>query len=115
MTSKNNLIKISEDGISWVKSIYFWILVVVLIATNGLQLLLGYTDTQAFKQKIVLQTENHETRIGNLESGYLSNRDILLEIKFNLRNHMAAGGQEYIENISNNLLNGKKDIHNDTK
>jgi hypothetical protein len=51
--------------------------------------------------KIVI---NHESRITNLENGYLGNRELLIEIKFNLKQHIREQGGEYIEGVEPSIL-----------
>ena len=41
--------------------------------------------------------KKHEYRLTDLEMKRLDQRDILLEIKFNLKNHIENSGQTYIE------------------
>ena len=39
----------------------------------------------------------HDLRITSIEENYLSSRDILMELKFNLKKLMTAQGEEYID------------------
>lgn len=43
----------------------------------------------------------HDKRIDVLEDGRQTNREILLEIQFNLKQHMITRGEEYIERDAN--------------
>ena len=51
-------------------------------------------------EKIIV---NHETRISNLENGYINNRELLMEIRFNLKQYIRQSGGEYIEGIESDI------------
>ena len=101
------IIKIAEDGKHFVKAAYFWILLFTAIATNTFQLVNNYVDGKLFVDSATLTHLNHEERLVNLESGYFSNRDILIEIRFNLRNHIENADGRY---FSADQINALKDL-----
>ena len=90
------IIKIAEDGKHFVKAAYFWILLFTAIATNTFQLVNNYVDGKLFVDSATLTHLNHEKRLANLETGYFTNRDILVEIRFNLRNHIENADGRYL-------------------
>ena len=44
----------------------------------------------------------HDTRIQTLETDKVDNHDLLLELKFNLKKHMIAAGEDYIDMSNTN-------------
>jgi len=103
----NHIIKIADDGQHFIKAIYFWILIVVAIFTNAVQLINQYVDNQTFKKDTIIAHASYEKRLDALENGYLSNRDILIEMRFNLKTHMIMAGQEYLDAQQINAIQEK--------
>ena len=56
----------------------------------------GFVD----KSKIENKIQSHEERINKLEYESPSNKELLQEIKFNLKNYMNQTGHTYIENTN---------------
>jgi len=88
----------------FVKRTWLYLVVTVAIVTNGLQLMFGYVDVSNFKEDTSQQIEvvdkkvnNNAKRISRLEGNHLDNRDILLEVQINLKNHILNSGQKYID------------------
>ena len=102
------IIKIAEDGKHFVKAAYFWILLFTAIATNTFQLVNNYVDSKVYKDNATLTHLNHEERLVNLESGYFTNRDILIEIRFNLRYHIENADGKYLTTDQINALQDLK-------
>jgi len=102
------IIKIAEDGKHWVKAAYFWVLLIAAVITNGVQLVNSYVDGKVYKDNANLLHINHEKRLVNLETGYFTNRDILIEIRFNLRNHIENADGKYLTTDQINALQDLK-------
>lgn len=62
------------------------------------------------KNNIESTIVSHEERLDALERGYIGNRELLMEIRFNLRKHIESSGQDYIESVPDNVIADSKKV-----
>lgn len=72
--------------------------IVALIIIQFIQPIIGAVVDKNSAETTI---QNHENRITTLETNEQTNHELLLEIRWNLRNHMNAAGQEYLESNPN--------------
>ena len=75
------------------KKIHLIVATIVLLVTLFTPFVTGFITISKNTEDI----GRHDNRIMVLEKDKINNHDILLELKFNLRNHMIASGEEYID------------------
>jgi hypothetical protein len=78
-------------------------IVLVIVAVFVFQYLFPFVESTSNQKTLSGVVVNHETRITNLENGYLGNRELLMEIRFNLKQHVREQGGEYIESAQKDI------------
>lgn len=82
------------------RNIFFIGTFLVLLLSNIFQFLGVFANTSAWKNKVDMTLNNHKNRIINMEESIVISRNLLFEIRYNLKTHILHqdGADAYIEN-----------------
>lgn len=80
------------------KNIFFIATFLVLLLSNVFQFLGVFATNAERNTKVKITLENHELRIEKNEIKLKTDNDLLLEIRYNLKNYIIQQGGIYIEN-----------------
>ena len=91
-----------------IKNIHLFIAIVALVVWQFIAPIISASvQTSSVEHQVLENTE----RISILENGYLSNREILLEIRYNVKTLVEDGGRKYLsaDELPNVLIHKDKD------
>lgn len=72
---------------------------IILVVTLITPFIAGFVSISQHTENLMI----HERRLTTLEAQRLDNRQLLLELKFNLKKHMNEAGETYIEGLEINV------------
>ena len=87
MAEKNELLQIN------LTKVHLTIAIIVLVFSLLTPIVAGFVTINSNSE----QLGRHDARIVLLETDKTDNHDLLLELKFNLKKHMLASGEDYID------------------
>ena len=87
MPEKNELIQVN------LTKVHLTIAIIVLVFSLLTPIIAGFVTINRNSEDI----GRHDARIIILEKDKIDNHDLLLELKYNLKNHMEAAGERYID------------------
>jgi len=89
MPEKNELIQVN------LTKVHLTIAIIVLVFSLLTPIIAGFVTINRNSEDI----GRHDARIIILEKDKTENHDLLLELKFNLKNHMESAGERYIDMV----------------
>jgi len=89
MPEKNEMIQVN------LTKVHLTIAIIVLVFSLLTPIIAGFVTINRNSEDI----GRHDARIIILEKDKIENHDLLLELKYNLKNHMESAGERYIDMV----------------